>query len=82
MRRTAPPEKKFKVHVCVLSSQGVHCYANLLQGSVFVEFSEKPMADGFLGLPTVKFNDTELIKESKSVKLTHIISCGTFRNTS
>ena len=25
------------------------------------------MADGFLGLPTIKFNDTELIKESKSV---------------
>lgn len=25
------------------------------------------MADGFLGLPTIKFNDTELIKESKLV---------------
>ena len=34
---------------------------------MFVEFSEKPTADGFLGLPTVKFNDTELIKESKFV---------------
>ena len=34
---------------------------------MFVEFAEKPMADGFLGLPTIKFNDTELIKESKLV---------------
>ena len=37
------------------------------------------MADGFLGLPTVKFNDTELIKESKSVNC--INCCDTFNNT-
>ena len=43
----------------------------LLQGSVFVEFAEKPMADNFLGLPAVKFNDTELLKESKSVQFIH-----------
>lgn len=48
-------------------------YLNL-QGSVFVEFAEKPMADGFLGLPTIKFNDTELIKESKSVVYTLIVA--------
>ena len=34
-----------------------------------MEFAEKPIADGFLGLPMVKFNDTELIKESKLVGL-------------
>ena len=40
---------------------------------MFVEFAEKPMADGFLGLPTIKFNDTELIKESKLVISTTLI---------
>ena len=66
MRRTAPPEKKFKVVPFCLASLFA-LVLSFFQGSVFVEFSEKPMADGFLGLPVVKFNDTELIKESKLV---------------
>ena len=46
---------------------------------MFVEFAEKPMADGFLGLPTIKFNDTELIKESKLV-IFHYLCCWVLKN--
>ena len=37
------------------------------------------MADGFLGLPTIKFNDTELIKESKLV-IFHYFCCWILKN--
>ena len=47
---------------------------------MFVEFTEKPMAERFLGLPTIKFNDTELIKESKLVVSPIVIMCVMYVN--
>ena len=35
------------------------------KGSVFVEFSEQDTTDKFLTLQSVKFEETELVKESK-----------------
>ena len=44
------------------------CFTLLMQGSVFVEFTEKLTADKFLALEEIKFKDVPLLKESKWVK--------------
>lgn len=80
MRKTNPPDRKFKVkcsQLCpfsysvlvfllfFLSQLLLHPCIVPFQGSVFVEFCEKEDFEKFLRLDVVMFRDKELLRESK-----------------